>query len=142
MIRYLAFAIVSIGGSVQLAAQQPHAPMPAFTDTAYSGLALTPEQWSGIKELESRYADKIRHLDPLSEEAFNGLRSKREGEIQDILNPDQFRRWKLRGSGQTPPAEMPTMRPKGPVTPMPVQDKDTVQHRMPIVEPDQAPAPH
>lgn len=107
----------------------------AIRDTAFSVLLLDPDQQKRIRDMESRYAERLNVLRSMNseEQAFRRLWKERQTEIGDILTPVQFERWKeLNKPKETVPAPMPTAPPQGTVAPMPTQRTDSLHDAMPM----------
>lgn len=95
-------------------AQQPAGTLsdhqhPVFTDTAYSQLALTAEQFRSIRRSERKYAKKLRALGPASKQTVEALHAERIAAVKRILTPDQYRRWRQLSPSELPYSEMPML---------------------------------
>lgn len=111
----------------------------AFPDSGLTALVLDPSQAERIRAMDARYADELNAMGNVqrTDPRYRKVWSRRSDEIQSILTPAQYDRWKQLNTPTTP---MPQARSQGAVTPMPMQPADTTLDPMPV-EDGTAPVP-
>jgi hypothetical protein len=117
--RLVGALVFTSGLGVSTLAQQTTTGWMMYSDTLGRTLDLTPEQEARIRDWEARYQQELERMGPdgLEPQDREPLRRKRLNELQGILTPEQFDRWKaidgdtaVRGSGTTGGAPGPEMR--------------------------------
>lgn len=75
--------------------QPPAGGWVVFSDSVGRVLRLTPDQMTRATQMDLGYQQEYRTLGttPWSDPRYTGLQDRRNAEMQDILNADQYKQW-------------------------------------------------
>ncbi len=75
-----------------------------FDDRTSTELELDDDQRTRLREIDERYDRELQGLgdDPMTNPRYNELNERRDSEVREVLNDDQYERWNQRNTGTSP----------------------------------------